>query len=244
MDRESLQNRLQKQKRIQEVREIFGGEVVSQDKLDASREQFYSKKFDPDWLYRKKYGNNKAGIRQNKEMKNFVYDLSPYKEKLTSVGRGRKDIKGKAAWQAYAKAAETDKYYADDIGIKAEAAYCWHTGQKLDKRHMKHGDEGYDTPDGADVKGTKHTTTPIRLMVKQDQYLDKVPKIYVLGVVTGWKVYLVGWISRDEFDKIKREEKGRPNPAAKTELGRSGVNWVVDKDNLHPMWEKGPFPGV
>jgi hypothetical protein len=170
------------------------------------------------------------------------YNLEPYKHKLIEIGRGRKDVKGNKAWKAYAKAAETDKYFADLTGIKAEAAYCWHTGQKLDKRHMLHGDEGYDAPDGADVKGT---TVPYRgLMVKQDQYKKKIPSIYVLGHVNGWRVRLLGWISRSEFDELKREEPGRPNPAADTELGRSGVNWVVDVEKLHPMWEKGQFPGV
>jgi hypothetical protein len=147
------------------------------------------------------------------------YNLEPYKHKLIEIGRGRKDVKGNKAWKAYAKAA-----------------------QKLDKRHMLHGDEGYDAPDGADVKGT---TVPYRgLMVKQDQYKKKIPSIYVLGHVNGWRVRLLGWISRSEFDELKREEPGRPNPAADTELGRSGVNWVVDVEKLHPMWEKGQFPGV
>lgn len=41
---------------IDDIKEMFSATIVTDEELSADREEFYSEKFDPRWLYEKKYG--------------------------------------------------------------------------------------------------------------------------------------------------------------------------------------------
>jgi len=127
-------------------------------------------------------------------------------------------------------------YWRHYVGIIGELAYSWFSEQvlgiiqKVDIKTIGRGDTGIDFPDGSQIKATDCHKVP-RLMVIVSQWKRKEEKRFVLAWIR-WNVKplptvsLMGWITREEFEKLHRIE----------DAGRAmGPSMWVDHKELHPM---------
>jgi hypothetical protein len=119
--------------------------------------------------------------------------------------------------------ATSDRAYPHIVGLAAEAAYAMLTGQRVDGRLYRCGDETDFS--GVEVKATTHSRPPFVLAVRQTEYERKTPLAYVLARVDSEAtcVRFEGSVSRARFDALKAVQRGKHL-----------LNWAVGAHHLAP----------
>ena len=118
------------------------------------------------------------------------------------------------------------------LGILGEYAYHKVTGSKIDECIYERGDAGYDfEEDGSTVEVKVSTFGPsgTELKVPKREYQRYKPDEYVLAYIGKGKfneVNVLGKISRENFDKKKREKQYGP---------RYPVNYIVGAEDLDAL---------
>jgi hypothetical protein len=104
---------------METIKDLFGAVEVTQAELDADRERFYSEKFDPPWLFEKKYGRERETIGKSRE---------------TNPIEGRrlrqKDIKFLMSLNKIRQAASGKNHIRQ---LRAEAMYAMRVGEKISR---------------------------------------------------------------------------------------------------------------
>lgn len=106
---------------LNHLRDLFGAEVVTEEELEKDRIQFYSKKWDPEWLYKKKYP--KRVIRSEPKVEiTTVYRLGPKDIKfLLYLNNLRRDFDGQNHMRQ----------------LRAEALYALKIGERVSRSEIK-----------------------------------------------------------------------------------------------------------
>lgn len=121
-------------------------------------------------------------------------------------------------------------YHRHVLGIKGELAYSWwlrHINRyhPVDIKTLGRGDTGTDFPGGVQIKSSDLDHVP-NLLIGVTQWQRKHANYYVLAWVRPEHVWLIGWISTEEFEKIHKVREIRGDAVM-----------VVDYRDLHPMDE-------
>jgi hypothetical protein len=84
------------------------------------------------------------------------------------------------------------------IGAIGELAYSKYSGLPIDTEAYTYGDDGTDFKNGVDVKSSMINSCPNLLLKKE--FMRDTAKYYVLSWINHDDVYLIGWISKEEFN--------------------------------------------